>query len=356
MKMDLHPKEEIDAVFGHIEAMDDYAQTDNAVIAVVGAPIFRHPWLEDNTSVVFVTPESAEDEPAATIGRTNGRHSLDLQTGRLLLLDIGPESHIALSPSTKRARYQSDGTLEQAVFVTNASEVTDVFERGLLADTAFVYGDEAVQELINALGRKKEGLRPLLYGGMNYLGRDYEVEALDSSQAKEVAERKFYNDLNIYLIRVISNASINEADRNNFTLLTPETARFIGISDDGVAEEVNRMLIGWSFADDGAIVKSGSNKAVKDAWTDIWGALQEQGFIELADRMLQPTQSVHDVASIERQALLRALERQALRRALEWDTKPQRGSRPLLTRQQIKGINRAIEEADAKIDQLEDNS
>lgn len=329
MKMDLRPQTEIDAVFDHIRGMNEYAATDNAVIAVVSVIDQKtsDPAFQKGTSTVSFVAPSREEGPAIKLERDDGRHYLEMQIDKSFTLALDPHVYTSLRASRQKI-FPIQGAAEQLAFAVTPEDVEHSVAEPIAEGEApiVVYGNEAVQRLIELLEESKEGISPLLYGSMHYLERDYDIESLGKSpEAQLRAMQGFQNELDHYISRILNRQdTYSSVYFEDFILLTPEVQQFIGFTDATFAARVRETIMAWTQVGSDTSVGCAAMEDVPTAWATVADRLEKKGFGGIAARMRDPAAKAHGVASIEYAALNEALEntgklvvptRRALKRA-----------------------------------------
>jgi hypothetical protein len=348
MKMDLRPQQEIDTLFGHIEALNGHAASGNPVIAVL-EPASHEAGSSEHGSVYFMIPPQ-DGRPAVGLDREEGEHYMSWRASRSYALGPADAMYAKAHPHSRPSDGRVETPIDAVTFVSDARGIPALVkgvdtarlanhEAGS-APAAVIYGDEAVDALVTALAKREEGLRPLLYGATQFMGLTYEGPGMTTDAAWHKAAEGFYHDLNRYVVTAISTPSMAPEDQSeNFTLLSPEMQKFIDISDYTLGARIEDHLRGWAIAgvDHGEpVVKVANVGEVSDAWSAVWSRLRDKGFGELAERMKHPDQRIRGVAAIERQAFVAALDERRM---------PKRSDR--------RRIQRAIARIDARTASLD---
>jgi hypothetical protein len=316
------PNHEADVIVAHIAAINEYAASENPVVAVV-QPAPRNQRGEEDRSWIYFLHLQTDDEaaPVATITRAGEEHYTDLSANHLYALNPDPQAYIKLHSNNKASDpLRVHKSVEDIVFAGTHAEVKRLFAEELNPDAlvngdqsavpvAIIYGDEAVELFTNLLGNGMPSLRPALYGTMRSMEKSYSgvLGVYDPGEQQRVQEM-FSADVKQYLLKITGDYS-PERDQayidERYALLTPDIQKFVGFSDDELADSVKDFVRHHSIINTEGIVAKvtcGGN-SLADIWAIIWNGLGKKGFDELAERMLSA-----DFVLLEREILNREFQ------------------------------------------------
>lgn len=355
--------EETAEVLADVAAANKYIRTedDPVIVVVQQMPPFNSGQPDSAHNVIrFVSPR-VSDQPALTITRSGMEHHARIAASRLYELNPDMRDDDKLIYDSDPMDQSVIGPIEDVLFVGNTKDVGTLFEteefsldalthnNGDPIPSVVIYGDEAVELFTRLLGNGVKGLRPALYGTMLNLGKAYkgvgmyDVETQQSDPELVQAKVAFRTDLQEHIRQAIAPLP-EDAEKEEHVLLSPDVQKFIGFSDDELADYVETYVEehAWTLKtklrDRDIAVRVGSNTRVGEAWESIWNSLGDKGFTDLAARMKDPVKTYSVVLSAEREALVRDLSPE---RSLNFDRSDRRAMR------------RALKAVDENLDSLE---